>query len=142
MHAKNSWFPSVPLIADGTIPLTTSPRSVTNATILSCAFSCKGGSRTIPPFPTSERCSSNCGLISARITPVEVKMVEGSFQLQCAPADVFSCGFECDGRLFVEKLRWLRRNPSADSYNAGHYCSPRLFAAWEQSLSNEKLIKP
>ena len=45
------------------------PRSFTKATILSCAFWCKRGSRTIPPFPTSDRCSSNCGLISARITP-------------------------------------------------------------------------
>src|SRR5438094_6944026 len=59
-------------MADGTTPVTTCPSCVTNATILSCAFWCKVGSRTIPPFPTSERCNSNCGLIRVRITPVEV----------------------------------------------------------------------
>src|SRR4026207_1338493 len=72
MHAKNSWFPSAPLIAEATIPVTTWPESVTNPAIFSCALRCRSGSRTIPPLPTSARCSSNCGLINARITPVGV----------------------------------------------------------------------
>src|SRR5207249_6817309 len=71
-HAKNSWLPSAPLIADGTIQVTTWPRRVANVTMLSCALCCNSGSRTIPPFPTSARCNSNCGLISARITPLGV----------------------------------------------------------------------
>src|SRR5437870_3151262 len=61
-------------------------------------------------------------------------MLESGFQLQRASADIFSCGLECDRRLFVEKLRWLRRNPRVDCYNTGHYCSPRLFAAWAVSI--------
>src|SRR5581483_872950 len=68
MHAKNSWFPSAPLMADGNMSVTTRPESATNATIFSCALRCRSGSRTMPPLPTSVRCSSNCGLINARIT--------------------------------------------------------------------------
>ena len=40
--------------------------------ILSCAFWCRAGSRTMPPRPTSADWSSNCGLIRARITPLGV----------------------------------------------------------------------
>src|SRR2546423_4822640 len=70
MHAKNSWFPSAPLIEAGAMPVTTCPTLFTKATILSCAIWCNRGSRTMPPFPTSERSSSNCGLMSPRITPL------------------------------------------------------------------------
>src|SRR4029453_17611468 len=50
MHAKNSWLPSAPLTADGTIPVTTWPECVTNSTILSFAFWCIFSSRTITPL--------------------------------------------------------------------------------------------
>lgn len=42
---------------------------VTKSWILSMAFWCKAGSRTMPPLLMSSRCSSNCGFTKQMIFP-------------------------------------------------------------------------
>src|SRR5439155_25988956 len=72
----------------------------------------------------------------------DIKMIESGHQLQSAAADVFPRRLHGERYMFLKKLRWLRRNSSADQYFAGHYCASRLLAAGEQHLPHKKVIKP
>jgi hypothetical protein len=69
-------------------------------------------------------------------------MIEGGFQLQRAPADVFPGWLYRDRCLLVEQLRWLVDDPSSDTDFPSQYGATRLLTAREKSAPDEELIKP
>ena len=73
---------------------------------------------------------------------IDMKMVEGGFQLQRAAADVFPSRLYRDRCLLIEQLRWLVSDPSSDTDFPGQYGATRLLTAREQSAPDEQLIKP
>ena len=60
-----------------------------------------------------------------------MKILEGGFQLQRAPADVLSSRLYRDRGLLVEQLRWLVDDPSSDANFPGEYGATRLLTARE-----------
>jgi len=73
---------------------------------------------------------------------IDIKMLEGRFQLQRAAADVLSSWLYVDGCLFVEQLRWLVDDPSSDTDFPSQYGATRLLTAREKSSPDEQLIEP
>ena len=71
-----------------------------------------------------------------------MKMLEGRFQLQCAPPDVLSSWLYRDRGLLIEKLRWLVDDPGSDTNFPGQYGAARLLTAREKAAPDELLIKP
>ena len=77
---RNSRLPFGPRIGDSVTPRTSSFKLSARACTPSTTSRCFAGSRTTPPFPTSPRPTSNCGLIKATMMPVSLirPMVAGS----------------------------------------------------------------
>jgi hypothetical protein len=73
---------------------------------------------------------------------IDIKMLEGGFQLQRAPADVLSSWLYRDRCLLIEQLRWLVSDPSSDADSPGQYGATRLLTAREKSAPDKQLIKP
>ena len=73
---------------------------------------------------------------------IDMKMLEGGFQLQRAAADVLSSWLYRDRCLLIEQLRWLVSDPSSDADFPGQYGATRLLTAREESSPDEQLIKP
>ena len=69
---KNSWFPSAPLIAEGATPSKESRRSFQQRSRFFRRLLVHRGITHDAAAADIGRCSSNCGLISARITPFAV----------------------------------------------------------------------
>src|SRR5882762_7573053 len=73
---------------------------------------------------------------------IDIKMVEGGFQLQRAAADVLPSRLYRDRCLLIEQLRWLVSDASSDADFPGQDGATRLLTAREQSAPDEQLIKP
>jgi hypothetical protein len=73
---------------------------------------------------------------------IDIKMVEGGFQLQRAAADVLSRRLYRDRCLLIEQLRWFISDPSRDADFPGQYGATCLLTAREKSATDEQLIKP
>jgi hypothetical protein len=73
---------------------------------------------------------------------IDIKMLEGRFQLQRAASDVLSSRLYCYSCLLVKQLRWLGGDPSSNADVSRQYGPTRLLTAREKSSPDEQLIKP
>src|SRR5690606_24052201 len=68
-QARNSMFPSPPLIGEWVSPMSSNPIDAANPSTDSSTSRWTAGSRTTPDLPTLSRPASNCGLTRATVSP-------------------------------------------------------------------------
>ena len=71
---------------------------------------------------------------------IDMKMIEGGFQLQRAAADVLSNRLDRDRCLLVQEFRRLVDDPSRNADFSSQYRPARLFTAGKQSLPDQELM--
>src|SRR5262249_37024584 len=70
---------------------------------------------------------------------IDLKLVEGAFNLERPPADLLWVRFYGDRCPRIGESRWLRRDWGANLALARQYRPPRLLPAWENSMPDEQL---